>query len=103
MIQDDDGKVALLILSSLLTRVQPMMHPSCPSFGDAAGALVLTSRPHGLMVRSVVSHTYPDFADSVVYLRFKDPFHAKWFEASDRPLYLGSREKEKARTLFRDT
>lgn len=96
-------QVILIVISNLLTKVQPMMHPSCPGIGDAAAAFVLTNRPHGLMIRSIVAHTHPEYSNTIHLVRSKDKSEPKWFEPSERPLHLGSYDRARVKALMQNT
>ena len=115
MLINDPDKVILVVVTNLLTRIQPMEHPSSPGLGDGAVAFVLTSGGRsrrengdgllGLKVNSIVAHTHPEFSNAVIYVRDKNLRCApqKWFEVSDKPLYVGSHESQRVKYLMQNT
>ncbi len=92
----------LLTQSHLLLRAFPMAHPAAPGLGDAATALVV-SKERRWPVLATHAVTSGEFYRAVTWIREnEDGADLPWWKAGGS-YRLGSRDKNSAKRLMRDT
>lgn len=102
LIQSGQAQNVLLTQSHLLLRTFPLLHPAAPGLGDAATAVVVSCSGR-FRILETLAKTHGEFYPAVTWIRGSD-------DASDTPwwqpggaLRVGSRDREGAKTLQRDT
>jgi 3-oxoacyl-[acyl-carrier-protein] synthase-3 len=99
-IESGRARTVLLTQSHLATRTFPFAHPASPNIGDVATSIVVrASEQPGILSTFAISHG--EYFDAVVWRRAKEA-DVPWFEAGG-PMFLGSRDRDAARRLIRDT
>jgi 3-oxoacyl-[acyl-carrier-protein] synthase-3 len=101
LINAEEAEYVLLTQSNFMTRGIPMGHPSSPSIGDAATAILVgPDYKEGHTILSVYSRTVRDQYDAVVWRRKED--NQDWW-TSGGSYYLGSFNPKKAKELVQQT
>jgi 3-oxoacyl-[acyl-carrier-protein] synthase III len=101
MIESGLANLVLLIQSHIVLKSWPMMHPASPNVGDCATAILMgPSDHHSIIGDYALSHG--EHYTSVTYTRGKDK-DLPWWQASDKPFYMGSHDSEKAKELILNT
>ncbi|MBK8252330.1 MAG: hypothetical protein IPK82_06640 [Polyangiaceae bacterium] len=97
MIEAGRARHVLLTQSHLLSRANPLMHPTSPIIGDAASAMVMSaSEKTGAGVVHMVSHG--EYHEAVTWARGRDEQESPWWEAG--PEYTpGTRNRVQAKML----
>ena len=102
-IESGAAKNVLITQSHLMLRSFPINHPAAPGLGDIATAAVISSEKPGWEIMGVNSITHGDFYSSVTWIRGNDDeTDIPWYK-SGGDFRLGSRNKEGAKQLMRDT
>ena len=101
LINSEEAEYVLLTQSNFMTRGIPMGHPSSPSIGDAATAILVgPDYDDGHTILSVFSRTVRDQYDAVVWRRKED--NQNWWEPGGS-YYLGSFNPKQAKELVQQT
>ncbi len=100
-IETGGARHVLLTQSHMMSRAVPLMHPACPTLGDAASAIVVSASEHGGF--EMVAHSDGTFWDSVLWGRGNDEeTDTPWWQ-SGGPLIPATRDVDGARHLMRET
>jgi 3-oxoacyl-[acyl-carrier-protein] synthase-3 len=100
LINSGDADYVLLTQSNFMTRGIPFGHPSSPSIGDAATAILVGHDGlDGHRILSVYSRTVRDQYEAVVWRRKENQ---NWWEPGES-FYLGSFDPQKAKELVQQT
>ena len=100
LIESGQARNVLLTQSHLLLRTFPLLHPAAPGLGDAATALVVSSKGR-FPILETVAHTHGEFYDSVTWIRDEEA-ETPWWQAGSS-FRVGSRDHAGAKQLQRDT
>lgn len=102
LVESGQARNVLLTQSHLLLRTFPLLHPACPGLGDAATAVVvgLTGR---YSILQTLGATFGEFYEAVTWIRgSEDSSDPPWWKPGGA-LRVGSRNREQAKALQRDT
>jgi 3-oxoacyl-[acyl-carrier-protein] synthase-3 len=102
LIESGQARTVLLTQSHLLLRAFPMLHPAAPGLGDAATALVITSGGR-FPILAALGRTHGEFYPAVTWVRGSAPEDDTPWWLAGGPLRVGSRDREQAKALQRDT
>lgn len=97
------AKVVLCTQSHLMLRTIPMAHPASPGLGDGASAFVVSESSRGLVVRSVFSRTYGQYADAVIWRRGRGAEEEVPWHQEGGPFHLGTKQPEFVKALMAGT
>ncbi len=102
LVESGQAKAVLLTQSHLLLRTFPMLHPAAPGLGDAATALVV-KRDGRFPILGVLGRTHGEYYPAVTWVRGSTPEEDTPWWLAGGPLRVGSRDREQAKVLQRDT
>lgn len=102
LVQSGQARNVLLTQSHLLLKTFPLLHPAAPGLGDAATAVVVGATGR-LPIVQTVGQTHGQFHRAVTWIRgATDDTDQPWWQAGPE-LRVGSRDKDAAKALQRDT
>ncbi len=102
LVESGQATNVLLTQSHLLLRTFPLLHPAAPGLGDAATALVVGTSGR-FRILETVARTHGEFYPAVTWIRGSDDStDPPWWQAGG-DLRVGSRDREGAKQLQRDT
>jgi 3-oxoacyl-[acyl-carrier-protein] synthase III len=102
LVQSGQARNVLLTQSHLLLKTFPLLHPAAPGLGDAATAVVVGATGRFPIVQTV-GQTHGEFYRAVTWIRGSDDAtDTPWWRAGSE-FRVGSRDKESAKVLQRDT
>lgn len=102
LVESGQAENVLLTQSHLLLRTFPLLHPAAPGLGDAATALVV-GRSGRFRILETLAKTHGEFYPAVTWIRGSDDSTDTPWWSPGGPLRVGSRDREGAKALQRDT
>jgi len=102
LVESGQARTVLLTQSHLLLRSFPMLHPAAPGLGDAATALVVKSDGR-FPILGAFARTHGEYYCAVTWVRGSTPEDDTPWWLAGGPLRVGSRDREQAKLLQRDT
>jgi 3-oxoacyl-[acyl-carrier-protein] synthase III len=100
LIESGRARHVLLTQSHLVTRAFPLLHPASPNIGDAATAMVVSAAEKSGIAQTF-ARTHGEYYSAVTWCRGKEE-DPPWWKAGPA-YYLGSKDREQAQELVRNT